>query len=447
MRPRERRETGEQDLFRSRLDQIIDMNHALVKLARTIDWGFLEDKFGAVYKDGAGQPPLPTRLMAGLAILKHTYNLSDEMVCELWVENPYYQYFCGEEFFQHELPLDRSSMTNWRQRMGEERLQALLQESLAAATRSGAMKPGDLARIIVDTTVQPKNVTFPTDAKLLNRAREKLVKLAKNLGVELRQSYTRVGKFELIRHQRYAHARQFNRANRALRKLKTYLGRVIRDITRKIEGDPWLETKFAQLLSLALRVRNQERGQRGPKVYSLHAPEVECIGKGKPHKPYEFGVKVSVATTLKHCKGGQFVTHVQALPGNPYDGHTLARVIPAIEQLVGNTIERLHADAGYRGHNAPPDYKFRVFISGQKRGMTPQIKRELRRRSAVEPVIGHLKAEHRMGRNYLWFRRGDAANAVLAAAGYNFRRLIRWLRLLLRQILSALLAEPVINPA
>ena len=235
MRPRERRETGEQDLFRSRLDQIIDLNHALVKLARTIDWGFLEDKFGAVYKDGAGQPPLPTRLMAGLAILKHTYNLSDEMVCELWVENPYYQYFCGEEFFQHELPLDRSSMTNWRQRMGEERLQALLQESLAAATRSGAMKPGDLARVIVDTTVQPKNVTFPTDAKLLNRAREKLVKLAKNLGVELRQSYTRVGKFELIRHQRYAHARQFNRANRALRKLKTYLGRVVRDITRKIE--------------------------------------------------------------------------------------------------------------------------------------------------------------------------------------------------------------------
>ena len=437
MRPRERRETGEQDLFRSRLDQIIDMDHALVKLARTIDWEFLEAKFGAVYKDGAGQPPLPTRLMAGLAILKHTYNLSDEMVCELWIENPYYQYFCGEEFFQHRLPLDRSSMTNWRQRMGEERLQALLQESLAVATRSGAMKPGDLARVIVDTTVQPKNITFPTDAKLLNRAREKLVKLAKKLGVELRQSYTRVGKFELIRHQRYAHARQFNRANRALRKLNTYVGRVIRDITRKIEGDPWLEAKFAPLLSLALRVRNQERGQRGPKVYSLHAPEVECIGKGKPHRPYEFGVKVSVATTLKHCKGGQFVAHVQALPGNPYDGHTLARVIPAIE--------RLHADAGYRGHNAPPDYKFRVFISGQKRGVTPAIKRQLRRRSAVEPVIGHLKAEHRMGRNYLWYRRGDAANAVLAAVGYNFRRLIRWLRLLLCLILGAVIAalQPV----
>jgi IS5 family transposase len=442
MRPRERRESGEQDLFRSRLDQVINMNHALVKLARTIDWRFLEERFGAVYKDGPGQPPLPTRLMAGLAILKHTYNLSDEVVCELWIENPYYQYFCGEEFFQHRLPLDRSSMTNWRNRMGEERLQALLQESLAVATRTGAMKPGDLARVIVDTTVQPKNITFPTDAKLLNRAREKLVKLAKKLGVELRQSYTRVGKFALIQHQRYAHAKQFKRANRTLRKLKTYLGRVIRDIARKIDSDPGLEAAFAHLLSLARRVRAQERGQRGPKIYSLHAPEVECIGKGKAHKPYEFGVKVSVATTLKHSKGGQFVVHAQALPGNPYDGHTLADVIPAIEQLVGNAIERLHADAGYRGHNAPPDYKFKIYTSKQKRRVTPQIKREMRRRAAVEPVIGHLKEDHRLDRNYLAHRHGDFNNAVLAAAGYNFRRLIRWFRILLRLFLAVLFAPP-----
>src|SRR3974390_2090654 len=145
MQPKERRETGEQDLFRSRLDQIIDMEHALVKLARAIDWRFLEEKFGAGYQDGVGRPPLPTRLMAGLAILKHTDNLSDEVVCEKWIENPYYQYFCGEEFFQHRLPLDRSSMTNWRLRMGEERLQALLQESLAVATKTGAMKPSDPA--------------------------------------------------------------------------------------------------------------------------------------------------------------------------------------------------------------------------------------------------------------------------------------------------------------
>jgi IS5 family transposase len=265
--------------------------------------------------------------------------------------------------------------------------------------------------------------------------------------VDLRQSYTRVGKFALIQHQRYAHAKQFKRANRMLKKLRTYLGRVIRDIGRKIEGDSGLEAVFAQLLMLARRVREQQQRQRGPKVYSLHAPEVECIGKGKAHRPYEFGVKVSVATTISRAKGGQFVTHVKALPGNPYDGHTLATVIPEMETLVGNTLERILADKGYRGHNAPPDHRFRVFLSGQKRGVTPRVKRELRRRSAVEPVIGHLKAEHRMGRNYLCYRRGDAANAVLAAVGYNFRRLIRWLRLLLCQILVALMATLQPAPA
>ena len=198
---------------------------------------------------------------------------------------------------------------------------------------------------------------------------------------------------------------------------------------------------------LARRVREQQQRQRGPKVYSLHAPEVECIGKGKAHRPYEFGVKVSVATTLSHAKGGQFVTHVKSMPGNPYDGHTLATVIPEMEALVGNTLDRIFADKGYRGHNAPPDHKFRVFITGQKRGVTSRIKRQLRRRAAVEPVIGHLKAEHRMGRNYLWYRQGDAANAVLAAVGYNFRRLIRRLRLLLCQILITLMATRQSAPA
>src|SRR3954463_15928671 len=209
MRPPERRQTGEQDLFRSRLDQIIDMKHPLVALGGTADWRFLDERFGEVYTDDPGRPPLPTRLMAGLAILKHTYDLSDEVLCERWVENPYFQHFCGEEFFQHVLVFDRSSLTRWRQRMGEEKLQALLQESLAVATRTNAMKPSDLARVVIDTTVQPKAGMFPTDAKLINRARERLVRLAKKLGVSLRQSYRRVGKLALIKHQRYAHAHQF----------------------------------------------------------------------------------------------------------------------------------------------------------------------------------------------------------------------------------------------
>jgi len=437
MRPKERRERGEQDLFRARLDQIIDLEHALVKLAKAIDWRFLEQQFGAAYSDKPGHPPLPTRLMAGLAILKHSYDLSDEALCERWVENPYFQYFCGEEFFRHRLVFDRSSLTRWRQRMGEEKLVALLQESLATATRTGALRPSDLARVVVDTTVQPKAVMFPTDARLINRARERLVRLANKLGVRLRQSYRRVGKLALIKHQRYAHAKQFKRANRALRKLRTYLGRVIRDIGRKTAGHEQLRQAFVRPLYLAGRVLSQDRRQRGRKVYSLHAPEVECIGKGKAHRPYEFGVKVSVATTVKHSAGGQFVAHAAALPGNPYDGHTLAEVIPAIEALVGNVLERIIADAGYRGHNAPPEHKFKVYTAGQKRRVTDQIRREFKRRAAIEPVIGHLKDDHRMGRNYLAHATGDAINAVLAAAGYNFRRLIRWLRLLLLEILIA----------
>jgi len=275
--------------------------------------------------------------------------------------------------------------------------------------------------VSVDTTVQPKAIAFPTDAKLMHRARERLVRLAKKTGVELRQSYERVGKHALIAHQRYAHAKQFNRANRVLKTIRTYLGRVTRDIVRKIGGDAELESVFAHPLMLGRRVREQRQHQRGQKVYSLHAPEVECMGKGKAHRPYEFGVKVSIATTLHRSAGGQFIAHAKALPGNPYDGHTLATVIPQIETQIGASLARIVADRGYRGHNAPPGHKFRVYISGQRRRVTETIKRELRRRSAVEPVIGHAKAEHRMGRNYLAGTHGDAA------AGYNFRRLLEWL--------------------
>jgi len=430
-KPIERRETGEQDLFRSRLDQMIDMTHELVRLAQKIDWRFLEERFGEVYKDGGGLPPLPTRLMAGLAILKHTFNLSDEAVCARYLDSPYWQYFCGEEFFQHRLPFDRSSMTRWRQRMGEKPIMALLQESLSVAVKTGAMKPGDTRQVIVDTTVQPKNVMFPTDAKLIHRARERLVRLARKAGLELRQTYVRVGKFALIQHQRYAHAKQFKRAGKALRKLKTYLGRTVRDIERQIDGDEQLRAVFLWPLYQAKTVMEQKQRQRGRKIYSLHADEVECIGKGKAHKPYEFGVKVSVATTLNRSKGGQFALHAMALPGNPYDGHTLETVIADMEQTIGNELSRILADAGYRGHNAPESHKFRVFTAGQKRRVTPAIKRQMRRRSAVEPVIGHLKNDHRMDRNYLAGKQGDAVNALLAAIGYNFSLLLKWLRQLL----------------
>lgn len=425
------------------------MQHQLVKLAGRVNWKHLEAVCGEVYSDApkskGGQPPLPTRLMAGLQILKFTFDLSDEELCDRWVENPYFQFFCGEEFFLHELPFDRSSMTRWRQRMGEEKVKSLLQESLSVAVVTKAMAPQDLSEVIVDTTVQPKAVMFPTDAKLMNRARERLVKLARSHGIVLRQSYTKVGKLALIMQQRYAHAKQFKRAKKCLRKLKTYLGRTIRDIGRQIADKPELQEVFKHPLYLATRVMTQKKRQdkktEGRKIYSLHAPEVECIGKGKAHMPYEFGVKVSLATTLHRSKGGQFAIHAMALPGNPYDGHTLKDVVPDMQDLIGNEVKKILADAGYRGHNAPDTHSFRIFTQGQKRGVSPAIKKQMKRRAAIEPVIGHVKNEHRMARNYLAHTKGDRINAVLAAAGYNFRLLLNWLRVLLCLLLAAILTK------
>ena len=430
------RDERQKDLFRPSLDAIIDLGHPLVKLAERIDWGFLETRWGAVYEAGPGQPPLPVRLVAGLFILKHMHNLSDEALCDRWIENPYYQYFCGEHVFRHALAFDRSSMSRWRGRLGAEQIAALIQESLAVAHKTGAIETKDLERVVVDTTVQPKAIAHPTDARLMHRALTKLVKLARAEGVELRQSYLRVAKRAAIMVGRYAHAHQFKRARRALKFLRIRLGRLIRDIRRKIEGNDARETRCAPLLDLALKVMFQDQRRRGRKVYALHAPEVECIGKGKARSPYEFGCKVSVATPVTQPKGGQFVLHAQALHGNPFDGHTLGPVVADLEKLTGVEVKRIHVDKGYRGHTYAN--KFRVWISGQVRNVTATIRREMKRRAAVEPVIGHMKAEHRMDRNYLKGYDGDRINAVLAAAGYNFRLLLRWLAELLRALVTLL---------
>jgi IS5 family transposase len=377
--------------------------------------------------------------VAGPFIIKHMHNLSDETLCDRWVENPYYQYFCGEHVFRHELAFDRSSMSRWRGRLGAEQIAALIQESLAVAHKTGAIETKDLERVVVDTTVQPKAIAHPTDARLMHRALIKLVKLARDEGVELRQSYLRVAKRAAIMVGRYSHAHQFKRARRALKFLRTRLGRVIRDIRRKIEGNDALETRFAPLLALALKVMFQDQRRRGRKVYALHAPEVECIGKGKARSPYEFGCKVSVATPVTQPKGGQFVLHAQALHGNPFDGHTLGPVVADLETLTGVEVKRIHVDKGYRGHSYAN--KFRVWISGQARNVTATIRREMKRRAAVEPVIGHMKAEHRMDRNHLKGYAGDRANAILAAAGYNFHLLLRWLAELLRALLRLLVPD------
>ena len=443
MRPKKHETTGSNDLFRARLDQIINMKHELVQLAGKIDWDWLDREIAPLYSD-KGRPGIETRFVVGLLLLKHIYGLSDEGVCERWIYDPYFQYFSGEEFFQHAFPHERSDLSHWRQRLGD-KLELLLAESLRVAHESGALRTKDLERVTVDTTVQPKAITFPTDAKLLHAAIKGLNRLARKYGVRLRQSYLRVAKQAAMMAGRYAHAKQFKRHQRQLRLLRTRLGRLIRDIRRKIAGNADLEAEFIWPLSRADQIRSQQQRQRGWKLYSFHAPEVECIGKGKASAPYEFGVKVSIVTTNARAPGGQFVLHAKALPGNPYDGHTLAGVIEATERLTGCMIERGYVDKGYRGHDTPNPR--RIFISGQKRGVFGIIKRELRRRSAIEAVIGHMKTDGHLGRCHLKGRAGDAANAVLTAVGHNLRLVLAWLRELLLAILVALINAHQRQPA
>ena len=443
MRPKEPLTTTTDDLFRARLSNIINPRHEVVRLAQMIDWRMFETAFGPLYAE-VGRPGLPTRLMVGLHLLKHVFNLSDEVVCARWVENPYYQHFCGFDYFQHELPVDRSSMTRWRERIGPAGMEVLLKATIAAGLDGGVVAAKELERVTVDTTVQPKAVTHPSDARLYHRGREILVRLAAKHGLVLRQSYARLGKRVLRKAGAYLHARQNNRAKREIKRLKTFLGRVTRDIRRKLAGDAALTSHFARALALVDRLLAQQRHDTG-KLYSLHAPEVECLAKGKVHKKYEFGVKVSVAVTNR----SGFVLGMMALPGNPGacpragrrpdpgDGHTLDGAARQVERLTGTPIARLYVDRGYRGHN--DRRKDRVFLSGQRRGLTPTIRKELRRRSAIEPAIGHMKSDGRLGRNYLLGTLGDAINAILAGVGYNLRLILNWLRALFALIVTALL--------
>jgi transposase, IS5 family len=416
------------DLYRSRLDQIVDQRHELFRLASLIDWDRFDHEFGRFYRP-LGRPAKPTRLMVGLSYLQHTFNLSDEAVVQRWTENPYWQWFCGCEYFQHELPCDPSSLTRWRKRLGPGGLEKLLAATIQAGLESGVVRPSSLERISVDTTVQPKAITHPTDAKLYLKALLALVRQAKRHGLELRQAHTRLAKRAAVQVGRYAHARQMRRE---LKRLKTYLGRVYRDVARKVAGNVELSIQFAPLLGLTERLLMQERTSKN-KLYSLHAPEVVCIAKGKAHRPYEFGSKVALAVTNREG----FVLASKSLEGNPYDGHTLSTTIDQVVVLTGLEPARIYVDLGYRGHDYA--HKERVFIARQRRGLTPTIKRELRRRSAIEPMIGHMKADGRLGRNHLLGAAGDAINALLVAAGHNLRLILNWLRLFIAWLMAALM--------
>lgn len=406
----------------------------LARLARQIDWRSFDEHFGTYYSEGTGRPATSTRLMAGLHHLKYTHDLSDEAVLGGWVENPYWQHLSGMELFCHEPPIDPSSMSRWRSRVGEAGGGELSRRTIEAGLRMGAVKPGELRRVNVDTTVQGKHIRFPTDARLYDRMRERLVMAAKREGVALRQSYARVGKRLLAQQSRYAHAKQWRRARRCTRKLRTILGRVVRDIERKSLGPG---EGMGDLPALAKRLHRQERRDKG-KPYSVHAPEVECISKGKAHKRYEFGCKVALAASSK----GGWVLAARALEGNPYDGHTLQSAMDRIVAASGVEPENVYVDMGHRGHGHEGGCE--IHVGRRRRGSIAKcLWRWMMRRAAIEPSIGHLKEDRRMERRRLKGTEGDKVNAVLSAAGMNFSKLLAALGALLSFLLerfAALLA-------
>jgi IS5 family transposase len=434
MRPSKPDPKEADDLFRARLSQQIDARQPLVRLAGLIDWDVFEQRFGALYHPHIGRPGVPIRLMVGLCYLQHTFALSDDAVVERWVENPYWQYFCGFDYLQLALPVDPSSLVRWRQRIGQDGIELLLRETIAVAQRAKAVKGQSLERVSIDTTVQPKAIAHPLDSRLYHRGREILVRLAKRHGVPLRQSYARLGKKALRLASRYAHARQMKRARREIRRLKTYLGRVFRDVRRKLKGRPEVAAHFAEPLARVERLLAQQRTDKN-KLYALHAPEVACIAKGKAHKKYEFGAKVALAVTTREG----LVVGMQTHAGNPYDGQTLAPALAQIERLTGVTPVRCYADRGYRGHGVSGETE--VFVAGRRRGLTPTIRRELRRRSAIEAMIGHMKLDGRLARNHLKGALGDAIHALLCGAGHNLRLILRHMARLLRALLRVLAAS------
>jgi IS5 family transposase len=418
MRPPTDLEPAPDDASKVCLALIVSHEHPLYRLAEAIDWTRFEAELGPLYAEAVGRPGLPTRLMVGLHYLKYLFDESDESVVEKWVENPYWQFFCGRTYFEHELPCHPTSLVKWRHRLGAAGVEKLLTETLSTAKREQALGGSEIKRVNVDTTVQEKAIAFPTDARLYHKARRALVRAAQAADIPLRQTYVRLGKQALARQGRYAQARQMKRARRETKRLRQYLGRVIRDIRRKC---PQPKPALKLLLERSERIFRQQRHD-SPKLYSVHAPEVECVAKGKAHKPYEFGCKVAIVTTSKN----NWVVGVQAVHENPYDGATLSPALKQVERTTEVRPEAAFVDRGFKGAaHHPADVA--VYVSGRKR-LRRTLKALLRRRSAIEPVIGHLKGEHKMERNHLLGQEGDRINALLTGCGFNLRKLWRFFK-------------------
>jgi transposase, IS5 family len=466
------------DFFRARLDEMVDIKHPLVVLSKRLPWGAIEQalaphfarkarpglkiatqdllgehqvEFGAGISP-AGRPRLGIRLMASLQYLKNAFNLSDEELVLRWSENVVWQYFSGMTYYEPRLPCDPTQIGRFRRALGEEGLEQLLKATIETAVEIKAIKPAELERVIADTTVQEKAMAHPVDSRLLEIARHKVVSAAKRCDISLKQTFAAEGKTLRRKAGGYAHAKQFKRLKKAVKRQRTILGVVMREVQRKLGAMKSSETTSAEattavrtaatsaattpaatpttaglnglatLLERAERIRTQKRADKN-KLYALHAPEVECIGKGKARKPYEFGVKVSLVVT--HLRG--LMVGARSFTGNPYDGHTLAAQLEQTRNLmqdVGRTPKQVIVDLGYRGVDAD-NPGVQIIHRGKYKSLTSLQRKWLKRRQAIEPLIGHTKADHGMQRCWLQGALGDALHALSCAAGYNIRWLLR----------------------
>ena len=422
MKPEEK-DHRQGEIFERELSSLVREEHRLVRLSRRINWSRFESEFGALYESDQGRPGISTRFLSGITILKFLYNASDETICAQWLENPYWQYFCGERYFQHELPCDRSTLSRWRKRIGERGGDLMLQESLAVALGSGALKMMDLNELYADTTVQEKNVAYPSEANLLDTARKSLVREARELGIRLCQTYRRRGKLARIMAHRYASAQQWRRARRMTKKLSTQLGRVMRDVVRKASESQRLLLEPILGLCAKLRLQQQDKAAIPPKerVYSLHEPQTEAIAKGKIHKRFEFGVKASFVTTRRTG----IVLSALAIPGAPYDGHTLEAALAKVVQHLGAPLKsgtRVGVDLGYRGHGIVERYRV---VHPKLKKLSDDTRKFIRARSKIEATISFMKRCCRLGRNYLRGVLGDKMNPLFAAMANNFAVVLR----------------------
>ena len=420
--------TSKQLSLFSSLEDMLNHNHPLYKLANKINWRRFEEAFSPLYCRTNGRPAHPIRLMCGLLILKHLRNVSDESVVLQWSENAYYQYFCGQLEFLPKEPCEASDLVHFRNRIGEAGMEVILSESIRVNTENDDEDHFNTA--FIDSTVQEKNITYPTDAKLHKKIIKRVLKIVREKKLPLRQSYQRTLK-AISRDQRFRNRPgNHKKAVKADRRLRTIAGRLVRELDRNLPDKKGYEKMFELFYKVLLQQRNGR-----DKTYSLHEPEVQCISKGKEHKKYEFGNKASFIRSLS----GIILAAVSFR--NEYDGHTIEATLQQTERMTGRRIENLAGDRGYRGTKQVGTTRILIPQAPKDKDSYYQKRKRHKlfcKRAGIEPTIGHLKSDYRLSRNFYKGVKGDAINIMLAAAAYNFKRAMNALLCLIKNVTEKL---------